>query len=53
MQNSLQFSNVKWKGLLKCMKNYLVMEAWFHNNNGKDEVRRARNNIALVLRSVQ
>ena len=35
------------------MKNYLAMEEWFHDNNGKDEVRRARNNIALVLRSVQ
>ena len=35
------------------MKNYLAMEEWFHNNNGKDEVRSARKNIALVLRSVQ
>ncbi len=35
------------------MKNYLAMEEWFHNNNGKDKVRSARNNIALVLRSVQ
>jgi hypothetical protein len=39
--------------LLKYMKNYLAMEEWFHNNNGKDKVRSARNNIALVLRSVQ
>jgi hypothetical protein len=53
MQNSLQLSDVKWKELLKCMNNYLAMEEWFHNNNGKDEVRSARNNIALVLRSVQ
>jgi hypothetical protein len=51
MQNSLQFSDVKWRELLKCMKNYLAMEEWFHDNNGKDEVRSARNNIALVLRS--
>ncbi len=53
MQNSLQCSDVKWKELLKCMKNYLAMEEWFHDNNGKDEVRSARNNIPLVLRSVQ
>ena len=49
MQNSLQFSDVKWKELLKCRKNYLAMEEWFHDNNGEDEVRSARNNIALVL----
>jgi len=53
MQNSLQFSDVKWKELLKCMNSYLAMEEWFHNNNGKDGVRSARNNIVLVLRSVQ
>jgi hypothetical protein len=53
MQNSLQFSDVKWKELLKCRKNYLAMEEWFHDNNGEDEVRSARNNIALVLRLVQ
>jgi len=53
MQNSLQFSDVKWKELLKCMKNYLAMEEWFHDNNDKDDMRSARNNIALVLRSVQ
>ncbi len=53
MQNSLQFSDVKWKELLKCMKNYLAMEEWFNDNNDKDEVRSARNNIALVLQSVQ
>ncbi len=35
------------------MKNYLAMEEWFHDNNDKDEVRSARNNIALVLQSVQ
>jgi hypothetical protein len=53
MQNSLQFSDGKWKELLTCMKNYLAMEAWFHDSNCKDEVRSARNTIALVLRSVQ
>jgi len=52
MQNSLQYSDVKWKELLTCMKNYLAMEAWFHDSNCKDEVRSARNTIA-VLRSVQ
>jgi len=52
MQNSLQLSDAKWKELLKCMKNNLAMEEWFHDN-GKDEVRSARNNFALVLRSVQ
>ena len=41
------------KEVLKCMKNYVAMEEWFHDNNGKDEVRSARNNIALVLRLVQ
>ncbi len=35
------------------MNSYLAMEEWFHNNNGKDGVRSARNNIVLVLRSVQ
>jgi hypothetical protein len=31
----------------------LAMEAWFHDSNCKEEVRSARNNIALVLKSVQ
>ena len=53
MQNSLQYTDVKWKELLTCMKNYLAMEAWFHDSNCKNEVRSARNNIALILRSVQ
>jgi len=53
MQNSLQFSDVKWKEILQCMNNYLAMEEWFHDNNGKDEVRSARNNIVLVQKSVQ
>ena len=53
MQNSLQYTDVKWKEFLTCMKNYLAMEAWFHDSNCKEEVRSARNNIALVLKSVQ
>lgn len=53
MKNSLQYTDIKWKDFLTCMKNYLAMEAWFHDSNCKDEVRNARNTIAVVLRSVQ
>ena len=53
MQNSLQLSDVKWKELLKFLKDYFAMEEWFCDCNEKHEVICAKNNIALVLCSVQ
>ena len=51
LKHSLSFSEAKWKKFVEFLK--LSMEVWFHDSNEKEEVRRARDQIANVLLMLQ
>ena len=53
MKRCMQMLEQRWKKFLDFLKLYLSMEEWFHDSNEKVEVRCARRDIALVLRSLQ
>ena len=54
LQKALGYpSPSRWKNFLECIKLYLSMEEWFHDNNRKEEVNNSREMIAKVLSLIQ
>ena len=53
LKHELNYRQSHWEKWLKFLKLYLSMEEWFHDSRDKNEVHRAGNAIASVMKSIE
>ena len=53
LQHELNYTAAHWRQWLELLKLYLAMEEWFHDARPKEEVRRARPAVSMVMEDIQ